>query len=296
MSADWSACTGNESSQTYTTNRGFRVAAWRFFIFHVERASRKAHNIWVLHTLTNYSTSTVMKIYSSSMALASAIMVGTLPLFSTAYSCGGYACRPNSPFRGRMRTVSPQQRAEFSRQADFVNRAFEAMADDLRKSTTDPVVIFPPKQKEYVDKAVEFFAEMGGMDRQEAKTMRDIANRGFEMVQDLTNSAAGTNYSPTYDIQDMETEIEISLDVPGVSREDIDVLFEEGVLKVSGTRKMKKKNDEETEAAAFSRSFPVDSQTADTEVISASLENGVLSIRIPKKEVEKPAIKRIDIL
>ena len=59
---------------------------------------------------------------------------------------------------------------------------------------------------------------------------------------------------------------------------------------------MKKKNEEETEALAFSRSFPMDSQTAITELISASLEYGVLTIRIPKKEVEKPAIKRIDIL
>lgn len=238
-----------------------------------------------------------MRIYASSMALASAIMVGTHPLFSTAYSCGGYACRPNSPFRGRMRTVSPQQRAELSRkQAEFVNRAFEALADDFQKSTTDPVASTSPKQKQFVDKAVEWFTDIGGMDRQEAETLRDITNRGFDMVQDFTNNAAATYYSPSYVVQDKETETEISLDVPGVAREDIEVLFEEGVLKISGIRKMKKKNEEETEALAFSRSFPMDSQTAITELISASLEYGVLTIRIPKKEVEKPAIKRIDIL
>jgi len=238
-----------------------------------------------------------MRIYASSMALASTIMFGTHPLFSTAYSCGGYACRPNSPFRGRMRTVTPQQRAELSRkQAEFVNRAFEALVDDVQKPTTDPVAIFSPKQKQFVDKAVEWFTDIGGMDRQEAETLRDITNRGFEMVQDFTKSAAASDYSPTYVIQDNETEIEISMDVPGVAREDIGVIIEEDVLKISGIRKMKKTNEEETEAVKFSRSFPIDTQTADTELISASLEYGVLSIRIPKKEVEKPAIKRIDIL
>lgn len=235
-----------------------------------------------------------MKLSTSSLArvtTAVVVLAVTVP-FSTAYSCGGYsACRPNSAFGSPMRILSPRQRAELSRQqAELVNRAFEALADDVQKSQLDADPTTSNKQKQFVNKAVEFFTDMGGMDRQDAETIRDITNRGFEMVQDL---ASGT-YSPAYEIQDKETEIEILVDVPGVAREDIDILFEEGVLKISGTRKMKKKED--AEVVAFSRSFPVNSRTADIERISAALDCGVLTIQIPKKEVEKPAVKRIDIL
>jgi HSP20 family protein len=264
-----------------------------------ENFSRDAHIFCQTTQVDKTAVPYIMKLSTPSIALVTTavvvvVLVVTVP-FSTAYSCGGYStCRPNSAFGSPMRILSPRQRAELSRQqAELVNRAFEALADDVQKSQldADPTNSIPNKQKEFVNKAVEFFTDMGGMDRQDAETIRDITNRGFEIVQDL---ASGT-YSPAYEIQDKETEIEILVDVPGVAREDIDILFEEGVLKISGTRKMKKKK-EDAEVVAFSRSFPVNSRTADIERISAALDCGVLTIHIPKKEVEKPAVKRIDIL
>jgi HSP20 family protein len=232
-----------------------------------------------------------MRLSTASVAFSMAIVIAMVPS-SRAYSCGANSCRPNSTYR----TMSPRQKAQLSRQqAEFVNRAFEVMANDLQKQQylkwdADPNFI--PRQKAFVNKAVEFFADLGGVNRQDAENLRDITNRGFEIVQDMASGA----YSPAYEIIDGQAEIEISLDVPGVARENIDVILEEGVLKINGTRKINKSKNEEVDDVMFSRSFPVDGNKVDTESISASLESGVLTIRIAKKDQEeKPAGKRIDI-
>jgi len=187
-----------------------------------------------------------------------------------------------------MRNMSPRQRAAFRRQQrEFVDRALDALANDLKRSGVDPGFI--PKQKEMVDKTVEFFTDLGNINREDADNLRDITNKGFEIAQDVVTGS----YSPAYEMDDGEYEIAISIDLPGVAREDIDVTFEDGTLHVSGFRKYAKKD--EVKSVPFHRSFSIDATTTDVEKISANLENGVLQIGIPKKPVEKPPIKRIDI-
>lgn len=228
------------------------------------------------------------------MKLSAPIFLSTLgaAAVSNAYSFGGgYACGPrtNAAFRARMmQPMSPVQQAELRRQqSEFVDRAFEVLANDLQKSQLDPNLI--PKQKELVNKAVEFFSEMGGIRRDDAQNLKEITNKGFEIAQDIVSGA----YSPAYEIQDNDSELEISLDLPGVAKSDIDIVFEDGLLKVTGTRNMGK--GEEAKPVSFSRSFPVDAKTTDTEAISANLDSGVLLIRIPKKQIEKPPGKRVNI-
>lgn len=250
---------------------------------------------------------------------------------TTAYSCGpGYAsCGPRgSAFRAasRMSPMSPQQQAEFRRQqTEFADRAFDAMARDLQSSKFDASTFSIPKQKEMMDKAVEFFSDMGGLRREDAESLKDMTNKGFEMAQDWASGA----YSPAYDIQDKDDALEISLDLPGVAKSDIDIVYEDGLLKVSGTRTMgirattayaaaaaevdvaasdndttdNDNNQDATEqppqnkikSVPFARSFPVDAKTTNVEAIAATLESGVLFLRIPKKEIEKPPGKRINI-
>lgn len=224
-------------------------------------------------------STTTLAIALVPMALCDAYMFG-----------GGYACGPraNPAFRTRMMELTPKQREEYRRQqSEFVERAFESLANDLQKTQVNPDFI--PKQKEFVDKAVEFFTDMGSINRDDADNLRDMTNKGFEIAQDV----ASGSYSPAYEVQDNETELKISLDVPGVAKTDIDIVVEDGFLKVSGNRNMGK--DEEAKQVPFSRSFPVD-KTVDKDNISATLENGVLVIRVPKKPIEKPPSKRIDIL
>ncbi|KAD3069246.1 hypothetical protein R6Q59_016710 [Mikania micrantha] len=93
----------------------------------------------------------------------------------------------------------------------------------------------------------------------------------------------------------------ITLDVPGMKREDIKIEVEENrVLKVSGERKAEEEADgdkwhrAERTTGKFWRQFRLPAN-AEMEKISAHLEDGVLKIKVPKLAQVKKQAKVIDI-
>ncbi|KAL8499269.1 hypothetical protein ACS0TY_022302 [Phlomoides rotata] len=90
-------------------------------------------------------------------------------------------------------------------------------------------------------------------------------------------------------------------DVPGLKKEEVKVEVEEGnVLQISGERNREKeeKNDTwhrvERSSGKFRRRFRLP-ENAKLNQIRASMENGVLTVTVPKEEVKKPEVKAIDI-
>ncbi|CAI9763341.1 unnamed protein product [Fraxinus pennsylvanica] len=90
-------------------------------------------------------------------------------------------------------------------------------------------------------------------------------------------------------------------DLPGLKKEEVKVEVEEGnILQISGerNREMEEKNDTwhrmERSSGKFLRRFRLP-ENAKMEHIKASMENGVLTVTIPKEEVKKPEVKAIDI-
>ncbi|KAL8499250.1 hypothetical protein ACS0TY_022291 [Phlomoides rotata] len=90
-------------------------------------------------------------------------------------------------------------------------------------------------------------------------------------------------------------------DVPGLKKEEVKVEVEEGnVLQISGERNREKeeKNDTwhrvERSSGKFRRCFRLP-ENAKLDQIRASMENGVLTVTVPKEEVKKPEVKAIDI-
>ncbi|KMT18245.1 hypothetical protein BVRB_2g024120 [Beta vulgaris subsp. vulgaris] len=90
-------------------------------------------------------------------------------------------------------------------------------------------------------------------------------------------------------------------DLPGLKKEEVKVEVEDGkVLQVSGerNREQEEKNDKwhrvERSSGKFLRRFRLP-ENAKMEEIKASMENGVLTITVPKMEVKKPEVKSIDI-
>ncbi|XP_073298426.1 17.3 kDa class I heat shock protein-like [Primulina huaijiensis] len=90
-------------------------------------------------------------------------------------------------------------------------------------------------------------------------------------------------------------------DLPGLKKEEVKVEVEEGVvLKISGERSREKeeKNDKwhrvERSSGKFLRRFRLP-ERAKVEEIKAEMENGVLTVTVPKEETKKPQAKVIDI-
>ncbi|CAH1435887.1 unnamed protein product [Lactuca virosa] len=90
-------------------------------------------------------------------------------------------------------------------------------------------------------------------------------------------------------------------DLPGLKKEEVKVEVEEGrVLQISGERSKEheEKNDKwhrvERSSGKFLRRFRLP-ENAKTEEVKASMENGVLTVTVPKAEEKKPEVKSIDI-
>jgi HSP20 family protein len=90
----------------------------------------------------------------------------------------------------------------------------------------------------------------------------------------------------------------LEIDLPGVKKENIDISLNDGVLVVSGERKLEKKEEKpnytriESFFGRFERAFKLPPD-ADSDNIEAKYEDGVLKIFIPKKQ--KPAGKKIEV-
>ncbi|XP_034704979.1 18.2 kDa class I heat shock protein-like [Vitis riparia] len=90
-------------------------------------------------------------------------------------------------------------------------------------------------------------------------------------------------------------------DLPGVKKEEVKVEVEEGrILQISGDRSVEKeeKNDKwhrvERSSGQFMRRFRLP-ENVNVEEVKAAMENGVLTVTVPKAEVKKPDVKAIDI-
>ncbi|RLM93065.1 16.9 kDa class I heat shock protein 1 [Panicum miliaceum] len=90
-------------------------------------------------------------------------------------------------------------------------------------------------------------------------------------------------------------------DLPGVKKEEVKVEVEDGnVLVISGQRSKEKedKNDRwrrvERSSGQFMRRFRLP-ENAKVDQVKAGLENGVLTVTVPKAEEKKPEVKAIEI-
>ncbi|KAL0359226.1 UNVERIFIED_CONTAM: class I heat shock protein [Sesamum angustifolium] len=91
------------------------------------------------------------------------------------------------------------------------------------------------------------------------------------------------------------------VDVPGLKKEEVKVEVEDGtILQISGERskEQEEKNDKwhrvERSSGKFLRRFRLP-ENAKLDQVKAAMENGVLTVTVPKEEVKKPEVKAIDI-
>lgn len=134
-----------------------------------------------------------------------------------------------------------------------------------------------------------------------ATLSRDPFFRVFDSLlnnQDLLPSEEASNrtWMPPVDIQETPDAYRLTAELPGLTREDINITLENNVLRLTGERKLEKdakdaKKDGylriERTYGAFSRAFTLPSQV-NHDKVEAAFENGVLTITVPKAEQAKP--------
>lgn len=87
------------------------------------------------------------------------------------------------------------------------------------------------------------------------------------------------------DVQEDENGTYLRAELPGVKREDINIETADGVLTIAATRKYRRNGTEETVSLRRSVALP---ERVEADKISASYEDGVLTVTLPKPEQAKP--------
>ncbi len=133
-------------------------------------------------------------------------------------------------------------------------------------------------------------------------SIQDEMNKLFDERLDKFsgNELQSRVWQPLVDIFEEDDKFVIKAEIPEVKKEDISINLENNVLTIKGERKLEKEDKKENYHRAerfygmFQRSFTLPG-TVDQEKIKANLENGVLTLEIPKKEEVKPKKIEIDI-
>lgn len=101
-----------------------------------------------------------------------------------------------------------------------------------------------------------------------------------------------STFKPTADIYSEPEYYIISVDLPGVSKENISLTFENGILTLRGERIQQQKDKtvrNEKQFGAFERKFKMTTEIL-SESITAEFSNGELLITVPKKVSEERVI------
>lgn len=130
-----------------------------------------------------------------------------------------------------------------------------------------------------------------------------FSRKFFDPFEDFNSffSTPATTFAPATfgtDIRHADGKFTIEMDVPGFSKDDIQLEVKNDILKVVAERKQTdevKTDDGYVRRGRFSgrveKSFDISG--IDAEGITAGYENGVLTIDLPEKKVVEPEAKKI---
>ena len=136
----------------------------------------------------------------------------------------------------------------------------------------------------------------------EMRNLQDEVNRLFS--SSFSRGEGGDNgltrgaWSPSVDIFENKNEIVLEAEMPGINADDVNISIENNILTLTGERRFEKKDEGdnfhrvERSYGSFTRSFTLPS-TVSSENAQAEFENGVLRLKLAKREEAKP--RRIEI-
>jgi HSP20 family protein len=121
---------------------------------------------------------------------------------------------------------------------------------------------------------------------------------GRHAQQQGSGRATTTAWAPALDISERKDAYLVTVELPGVELDDLQVTLEDGLLTVQGERHFAHDSSEqqfhrvERRYGAFRRSITLPAHVQ-ADAVEASFEDGVLQVLVPKAEEAKP--KRIEV-
>ena len=135
----------------------------------------------------------------------------------------------------------------------------------------------------------EPFRELGTLQSEMSRLMNGILEG---------NGRQSQNWVPALDVWETPTEVVYAFDLPGIPEQQISIEVKDETLTISADREKTEETSEngfyrfERRYGTFARAVGLP-QGVDQENISARYENGVLEVRVPKPEEQKP--KKIEL-
>ncbi len=140
------------------------------------------------------------------------------------------------------------------------------------------------------------FQEMDRMERNMDRVFRE----GFRRIKNYQQ--AGKSFEPDTDFLDKGDKYVLSMDIPGMTKDAIQIHATDSSITVSGERHIEKQENAddkgyyriERSSGSFRRSLPLPSD-AKADSINAKYENGVLEITVPKENPKPLAATKIQV-
>src|SRR6266508_4383712 len=117
-------------------------------------------------------------------------------------------------------------------------------------------------------------------------------------AQQGSGRATATAWAPALDISERKDAYLVTVELPGIELDDLEITMEDGLLTIQGERHFAHESSEqqfhrvERRYGAFRRSITLPAHVR-ADAVEASIEDGVLQVLVPKMEEAKP--KRIQV-
>jgi HSP20 family protein len=130
--------------------------------------------------------------------------------------------------------------------------------------------------------------------------LRDEIDRLFDVPLFELARTPGlfSGWTPALDVHEDNDNFTVTVELPGMKKEDIDVSLHDGSLSISGERKSETKREDvevyraERFFGRFQRTVTLPAAVA-ADKVKAQYKNGILTVTLPKTEAAKP--KQIDV-
>lgn len=124
-------------------------------------------------------------------------------------------------------------------------------------------------------------------------SLRDEMNRLWDFSFPSRDSGLFSGWSPALDVHEDKDSLLVTVELPGMKKEDINISLHDGVLTISGERRQEREQKEgetfrsERYFGKFQRSVTLPS-AVNFNNVKASYKDGILTIDLPKAEEAKP--------